>query len=275
MTLLLIKLITTIATVLALSWIAERVGTKIAGILAGFPLGTAIVLFFIAFEQTPEFAARAAPATVAGFTLVLITMAAYSLLTRLEHLGKWLAPAGSLMLFTALTFTISGITALAGIDMNLYLCVAISIGSVLLFHQVIFHPLSPKSAPSLEATNQKPSSPPKITVAMLFLRAGVAASLVLIITGLAYIMDARQAGFMSAFPVTFFPLLCIVHWNYGAAAANTLLRYYPLGLLSLISYTMVIAITYPGWGLVSGTALALVTATIVSVVVLRISRSSR
>ena len=66
MLLIVIKIVVTSAMVLALSWINERVGPRIAGILAGFPLGIAVSLFFIGVEQGAGFAAEASVSTLGG-----------------------------------------------------------------------------------------------------------------------------------------------------------------------------------------------------------------
>ena len=62
------KLAISIGIVLGLSLVAERVSTRIAGLLAGYPLGTAIALFFIGLEIAPVFAAESAVFSLATLT---------------------------------------------------------------------------------------------------------------------------------------------------------------------------------------------------------------
>ena len=62
----LIKLVVTVVVVLLLSLVAERVSPRIAGILAGYPLGGATALFFIGLEMGPEFASNSALYTLIG-----------------------------------------------------------------------------------------------------------------------------------------------------------------------------------------------------------------
>lgn len=59
--LLLAKIATAIIAVVGLSLVAERVSPRVAGILSGYPLGTAIALFFIGIELGEPFAAASAP----------------------------------------------------------------------------------------------------------------------------------------------------------------------------------------------------------------------
>ncbi|PIQ38778.1 MAG: hypothetical protein COW58_15430, partial [Thalassolituus sp. CG17_big_fil_post_rev_8_21_14_2_50_53_8] len=58
--LLLAKILVTFLTVVLLAKVAERMSPRHAGLLAGFPLGTAIALYFFGWQQGPQFAADSA-----------------------------------------------------------------------------------------------------------------------------------------------------------------------------------------------------------------------
>src|SRR5690625_1237741 len=80
------KLAISIGIVLGLSLVAERVSTRIAGLLAGYPLGTAIALFFIGLEIAPAFAAESAVFSLAGFTATMALGCGYLLCGRRDGL---------------------------------------------------------------------------------------------------------------------------------------------------------------------------------------------
>ena len=61
-----IKLIVSVTLVLTLSAVAEHVSPRAAGLLAGYPAGAAITLFFIGLDISPEFAADSAVYTMMG-----------------------------------------------------------------------------------------------------------------------------------------------------------------------------------------------------------------
>jgi len=65
-TLILVKIAVTIGVVIMLSLVAERVSTSMAGVLSGYPLGAAIVLFFYGLGVSPEFAAKSAVYAMPG-----------------------------------------------------------------------------------------------------------------------------------------------------------------------------------------------------------------
>jgi uncharacterized membrane protein (GlpM family) len=71
--LLLIKVIVAVGMVLAMSYVAEAVSSKWAGIIGGLPTGSAISLYFFAYENGIEFASESALYNMIG----LIAMQAF------------------------------------------------------------------------------------------------------------------------------------------------------------------------------------------------------
>jgi|SRR5680860_682423 len=84
------KLVISIGIVLGLSLVAERVSARMAGMLAGYPLGTAIALYFIGLEISPAFATESAVHTLAGFSATLALSAGYLIGARRDGPG-WCA----------------------------------------------------------------------------------------------------------------------------------------------------------------------------------------
>ena len=73
----LLKIAVTLMVVIGLSWVAEHVSPKLAGILAGYPHGIAIVLYFIGVEQGVDFAARAAIYAIGGLAANVVLSYVY------------------------------------------------------------------------------------------------------------------------------------------------------------------------------------------------------
>ncbi|QFU00336.1 hypothetical protein FIU83_01615 [Halomonas sp. THAF5a] len=239
------KLAVSIGVVLGLSMIAERVSARVAGLLAGYPLGTAIALFFIGLEISPAFATQSAVHTLAGFSATLALAGGYLLCGRRDGLpgvlagsaggfAAWLA--ASLLLtqveFTRLTGTL---TTLAAIALFIWL-----------YRRVPDTATGPRGGFSWAA---------------LGLRAALAAGIIFLITGLAHVMPAAWAGVMAAFPVTMYPFLVILHLTHGAAPVATVIKHYPAGLGALLCYALCISLTYGRFGLALGTLAGFVAAT--------------
>ncbi|WP_163577931.1 hypothetical protein [Halomonas faecis] len=232
------KLLVSIAIVLGLSVIAERVSTRVAGLLAGYPLGTAIALFFIGLEISPSFAAESAVFSLAGFTATLALGGGYLLGGRREGLPGVLGGTAcglAAWLLASLLLTRIDFTRLTG---TLTTLIAI-VGFIWLYRHL----------PDTRATTVRGG----FRWPALAIRAGLATGIVFLITALAHLLPASWSGMLAAFPISMYPLLVILHLTHGAAPAATVIKHYPAGLGALLCYTLCVSFTYAPWGLAMGT----------------------
>ncbi|WP_231566402.1 hypothetical protein [Litchfieldella xinjiangensis] len=240
------KLLVSVGVVLGLSLVAERASPRVAGLLSGYPLGTAIALFFIGLEISPAFAAEGAVHTLAGFSATLALTGGYWLCGRrdgvvgmlrgsLGGIGAWLIVA---LLLTRFDFN--------RLEGSLVTLVAIA-GFLWLYRHI----------PDSRAARRGGFS-----WAALGSRALLAAAIIFLITGLAHAIPAAWAGVLAAFPVTMFPFLIILHLSHGAAPVATVIKHYPAGLGSLLCYALTVSLTYTNLGLALGTAAGFVAATL-------------
>ncbi|MDN3555400.1 hypothetical protein [Halomonas maura] len=239
------KLLVSIGVVLGLSAVAERLSTRVAGLLSGYPLGTAIALFFIGLELSPGFAAESAVHTLAGFSATLALGGGYLLCARRDGLrGVWMGTAGGLAAWLVVSLLLTRIefTRVSG---TLTTLVAILV-FIRLYRRVPNIAAQPKGGFSWPA---------------LGLRAGLAAAIIFLITGLAHVVPTAWAGVMAAFPVTMYPFLVILHLTHGAAPVATVIKHYPAGLGSLLCYALSVSLTYDSLGLVVGTLTGFAAAT--------------
>lgn len=240
------KLAVSIGMVLGLGAIAVRVSPRVAGLLAGYPLGTAIALFFIGLELSPGFAAESAVHTLAGFTATLALGGGYLLAGRRPGLPGVLAgTATGLVAFLAVSLVLTRVEfdRLTG---TLTTLVAIALFTWL-YRRV------PESV-------ARPGG--RFSWAALTVRALLAAVIIFVITGLAHVLPAAWAGVMAAFPVTMYPFLVILHLTHGPAPVATVIKHYPMGLGALLCYALCVSFTYPTLGLALGTLAGFAVATL-------------
>ena len=102
----------------------------------------------------------------------------------------------------------------------------------------------------------------KLTPGILFLRAFLAGFIILAIIATAKLVGSRWAGLLSAFPSTLFPLILIVNLTYDKAHVHTVIKNFPQGLGSLITYLLCVSIVYPVNGIYIGTVISLAAASI-------------
>ncbi len=243
--LLLLKIVVSVLVVLLLSSIAERVSTRVAGVLSGYPLGTAITLFFIGVEQGPEFVSEAAFHTCLGFVATLALAGTYYFFCKNQSAG------------------------------NVLLTCLVSAGVFLITAKMVsFFPATPWTAIIVPLTwilvascvfsgtrNIKIRKRRKSTRNVILARALLAAMIVITVTGLAEVIGPAWSGLLSAFPVTVFPLLLILHYSYGPDPVKTLIKHYPFGLVSLVLYAFSVHWSYPLLGVYIGTIVSLLLAT--------------
>lgn len=240
-----VKLLVSILFVVTLSLIAERVSPRIAGLLAGYPLGAAIALFFFGVEIGTDFAAKSAVYTMSGLAatqfFVYVYYRASTLCKRLSILLSTIAAVSGYFI---------AIWLLHFIPLNRIGAAALPLASIFGF-VYLFRRIENVGVGRKIQLNAK----------VLFVRAVAAGFAVAAITAAARFVDIRWAGLFSAFPVTLLPLMVIVHYTHGIGAVHTVIKNFPHGLGALIIYALTVSITYPIVGVYAGTAVSFGTAT--------------
>ncbi len=243
---LIVKILVTVAMVLALSVAAERLSPRVAGLLSGYPLGGAIALFFMGLEISPGFAADSAVTTPVGLLAALVFVYGYyraSLVLRRRVVAG--SSAAALAGFFATTWLLDLI------PFSRTAAILVPIGSIVLF-AVLFRRL-----PNVPIARRL-----RLTMPVLLARAALAALIIVVVTGVAKTVGPARAGLFSAFPTALFPLMLIVHLTYDRSHVHTIIKNFPLGLGSLIAYAVAVSLLYPRWGLAWGTLAAFGAATL-------------
>lgn len=240
------KVAVSVTMVLGLGAIAVRVSPKVAGLLSGYPLGTALALFFIGLEISPTFSAESAIHTLAGFTATMALGAGYWLCGRkpgLKGVASGMAGAITLWLMASLVLAQFDFTRLTGTLVTL---------CAIVFFTWIF-----RRIPDSLATARQ-----SFSWGALCIRALLATLIVFAITSLAHWVPPAWAGTLAAFPVTMLPFLLILHITQGPAPTATVIKHYPVGLGSLLSYALCVSYTYETLGLAWGTLAGFLVATL-------------
>ena len=247
MGLVILKAVITIGLILCLAWIAEKASPRIAGILSGYPIGTALVLFFYGIQVGPDFAVAAVPYNLLGHVSALVFVYLYFLGARNSTI---------ISTIIASVFAIGGYAATAWVMGTLR--PSLLSGGAISFTAIILFSFLFRKIP-----NTTIDAPTRYTPAMVLFRLALSTSIVLVITGLAQSVGVKWAGLFSAFPLVVYPLLVLIHLNYGALRAHTVLKNFPRGLWTVLVYSIIISLTYGRFGVFLGTAIAYLVATTV------------
>jgi hypothetical protein len=241
----LLKVFVTILLVTGLSVVAERVSPRTAGLLSGYPAGSAIALFFIGLEQGALFAGQSAPYNVAGLTGTLIFLLVYYHVSARARRFNILVSSAA-----AVTSFLASVGVISALRLPPWAGVLMTAAAIPLFIYLF------RAIPNAGIANRV-----KLGPRVLLFRAAISALVILLITGAAYLVGPKLTGLFSAFPATIFPLLLIVHSTYGVAQVHTVLKNVPQGLGALVLYSITVSFVYPAFGIYWGTLLSFGVAT--------------
>lgn len=243
MTLLLVLKLTLVpALIAAVTWAGRRWGAGVAGWLGAFPVVSAPILWFVALEQGPVFAAQAAQGTLSAVLAMLVFCLVYA------WAALRLAWAGALLLglaawFGAVALLQAWAPPLAAAGVAVLLALA----------------LAPRAYPTPPAAAPPAAGQPGSDLAW---RMAAGAALVLGVTHFSASMGPQLSGLFAMFPVIASVLAVFSHRQSGAGFVVRLLRGMVLGYYAFAAFCAVLALALPALGrglafvLALGTALA-------------------
>ncbi len=248
--LILVKALTAVGMVVTLSVLAEVVGTRAAGILSGYPLGAAVSLFFMGWEISPQFAAQSALHTSVG----LIATQAFAYSYYRTSLLPFPSGRASRVVFASL----GGMLAYAA---SAAILRRLEVGPALAFLMpTLFILLFARLFRGVE--NTRIQNRAALDGKTLLLRGAFAAAAVIVITSTARWVGPAWSGIFAAFPITLLPFVAIIHYTYAPDHAHAILKNVPRGLGSLVAYSLTVSALYPTLGVLKGTILAYLLATL-------------
>src|SRR5207248_757850 len=231
-----IKLLLTPALIGIVSLMGRRWGPAVSGWFIGLPLTSAPIALFFALDHGTAFAARAAQGTLLG----LISGACFCLAyCWLSFRAAWL---GSLLVGWCTFF--ASTLVLEHISLPLIFAFAV----VIAFLAVVLK-LFPRTPDKLAVL---PSPPWEV-----YVRMGVAAAFVLLLTGVSSLLGPQLSGLLTPFPVFASILGAFSHHFQGKAAACRLLRGVVIGSFTFAVFFLVIAGTIERWGIMLAFSVAI------------------
>ena len=221
-TIIILKLVLVPALVAAITLAGRRWGPAVAGWLSAFPVVSAPILLFIAFDQGSAFAADAAIGTLSAVLAILVFGLAYAWTARTRG---W--PTSLFFGFGAYA---AAVVALAYTRPPLSISLP-AVGAALLF--------APRLYPSMPVLYVPRVAP----MTDIPLRMIVGAVLTLLETQFARDLGSRLSGVLAMFPVMGSVLVVFSHRQAGAGFAIHLLKGMVLGYFAFATFCIVLALT--------------------------------
>lgn len=237
-----VRVLTTGAVVILISWSVGALGPVIGGALAGLPMVMGPGFFFLMSNAPEQFVATAA------------TFALLSLCATQSFLLSYMAAA---RYFRPLTSLLAGLAAWCLTAMLCYRMpssIGLGLGMFTLFTTAAIHFSRPwcSNAKKVQA---------RTAWWNLLLRGLLAGILVAIVTLTARRLGASLAGMLMSFPIGYTVISLTIHEHFGKTSVITTLHSALLGSISLAMFCTVIAATAlylpPLWSLASATLAAL------------------
>lgn len=246
-----LKLVVTPLLIAAATLAVRRWGPGVGGWLAGFPLTSAPVSVFLAFEQGPAFAATAAVGTLLGLTALAVFCLAYGHAAR--RAGWPVSAAAGLGAFTVSLALLSRLTPSLPAA---FVLVCATLG------------LAAAALPSTRAGGRGVRPP----AWDLPLRMAAATAVVLAITTAARHLGPTMSGLLSPVPVFLLVLAVFAQRSEGADNSIRVLLGGVLGSFAFAAFFLVVGALLGRLGIGATYALASVTALGVNGTVLSVGR---
>ena len=206
----------------------RRWGPSVSGWLVGLPLTSGPVIFLLALSQGTTFAARAAQGTLLGLISVGSFCLVYSWCSfRLNWLSSLLVGWSAFFLSTALLLHVS-------------IPLLLTFACVIAFTALVLA-LFPRSRKQSQAMVAPPWETP--------LRMIMAATFVLLITGISNVIGPQLSGLLTPFPMFASILGAFTHRFQGAEAARQSLRGVVIGSFTSAIFLLVVSGTLERLGI--------------------------
>jgi hypothetical protein len=219
---------------------AEKYGTKVGGLLAGLPSTVVMVLFFVGWTQSIPAAVSATSSTALGAVAITLYLLVYIWLAKknfwvalISALGVWFLVATLILLTKQINYARS-----------LIIFGMILASSFYLVERVL----------RIKSVNSKPM---KYSLWMIGFRAILSGLIVGLAVYLAKVGGPIFGGLFAMFPAVFTGTLLVTYLSQGSAFSSATMKMGMLSVINLVFYSLLIRYSYPYFGLIWGTVLAL------------------
>jgi hypothetical protein len=243
LTLLLAKIVVSVAFVLIGTGATERLGPRLGGLIAATPQMSVIALIFFAIEQGHAFAAESSFWSIRGMCSTIPVLLAYLAATQLVAAPRAASIAVGTLLGAAsfvVAASVFGAIPMGRAGVIPFAAAVCAVASILVWR-----------LPETALLRRVPTSP-----ALLAARAAASALAVVVVTSLAHLLGPKWSGLIVAFPVNTLPVIVILHWHYGGDVIKPFIKRFPSGVFGVCLFNLVAFLWLERLGLPLTVALA-------------------
>lgn len=216
--------------------LAERLGSKLGGLITNLPSNILISLIFIALTQGTQFVKEAVPGIPIGMLIDTIFLLAFIIL--LKH-SLWVSIVGSLITWFFLAIIAFKINY-DHLYHNIVLYLLVTILSFLFLEKII-------------KISSIPQSPKKYSGVHIIMRAFFAGGVVAAVVFISTFFDPFVVGVFSTFPAVLLSTMIILTINQNHAFARATGKVLILSSTNIVVYALGVYWSYPRYGILIGT----------------------
>jgi uncharacterized membrane protein (GlpM family) len=249
-----------------LTFLAERSGSRVSGIIISFPSTVLLGFFFLAWTQTPEEVAKLIPATMIPLGISILFPVFYVYIANLGAI--FIKNRFSLVLFT--------LCLSVGAWLLLSFPMAFHKMSNLFYGIIGYLILAAIGHFFLNRRKEKNPTTHLYSVWQITGRAAFVGFLIAMIVFVGEMVNPFWGGVLAMFPAALSSSMMVIHWYYGPKNLFPIVRKVPLGSLSIFVYAIIVMLIFPHTGFIWGTLIAFVASLITSFLLsgfLRIKRN--
>lgn len=243
-----------------LSFIAEKVNKRIAGIILAFPTTVALGFFFLGWTLSPKAVAEIVPATLIplGVSVLFVAVYAYISLYSAKIIeNKLWQIIISFVLSMSVWFALS-----IPVIIFKFNHLAVGVAGYLLFI-LMAHLL-------LQRKNYEKPVTLIYTVGQKIGRMTFVGLIIFLVVFLGKTLSPFWGGMFAMFPAAFSSLMMILHWYYGPKSLFATMQKVPIGSVSILAYVMTAMFIFPLYGFIIGTLCAYTVSLIVTLLLMKL-----
>lgn len=243
-----------------LSFIAERSGSKVSGIVLAFPSTVALGFFFLGWVHSPATVVQVILATFIplGLAVLYPVIYVYFSVFLSHHISSRIIQIVLSLLVCTIIWFLLALPIILFEHTNLLVGIA---GYLLLAgfsHLLIF-----------KKKNYKPRAV-RYSFYQKLGRAAFVGFIIMLVVLLSEILNPFWGGVMSMFPAAFLSTLMVLHYYRGAENLRAIISMVAVGSLSIFVYALVAMKVFPVAGIVWGTIISMVSSLVTSFILSKI-----
>ncbi|MFH1106756.1 MAG: DUF3147 family protein [Candidatus Micrarchaeota archaeon] len=212
--------------------VAERLGSRLGGIVLGLPSTTLVSIIFIGWTQGEAAVVSATPILPVAIAISSLFPGVF---VRLHGRGLPAAFSGALLAWAAVSVPIA-VIGIKDIWLSLVLAAAVYVVAFRL----------------LEGVRPRRLERMRFSIQEFLLRAGFSGSVVALAVLLAKTLGPLWGGLFSAFPAAFSSSTVLLAHRHGLEFASSVAKAMPLGSMTSVAFAVALYMLVPALGLAAG-----------------------